>query len=218
MNKCSIVEALIFSTNRGLDLTQIVRFTDFSKSEIESIILEISEKYEDESHGIRLKKVGKKYGFFTKEEHAEFVERLVRRPIEKLTPSQLEVLAIVAKNGKSTKSQIELVRGKDSGNQLLELMLAGLLKRKRVKAPGRPYAYTVTENFFEIFKMSDLELYEELGDEIRAANLNETEDEEDTTVIKKDDKTKDTPKDETTSQEPNEKASDEQVEESESIQ
>lgn len=187
MNKCSIVEALIFSTNRGLDLTQIAKFTDFPKSEIESILQEISEKYEDESHGIRLKRIGQKFGFFTKEEHAEYVEQLVRRPIEKLTPSQLEVLAIVAKNGKSTKTQIELVRGKDSGNQLLELMLSGLLKRKRIKAPGRPYAYTVTENFFEIFKMSDLELYEELGEEIRAANPVEAEEDEmDSIGLKKD--------------------------------
>jgi segregation and condensation protein B len=170
MNKCSIIEALIFSTNKGLDLTQLAKFTDFSKNEIESIIAEISEKYESEDHGIKLKKVGKRYGFFTKPEHAEYVERLIKRPVEKLTPSQLEVLAIVAKNGRSTKTQIELVRGKDSGNQLLELILSGLLKRKRIKAPGRPYAYTVTENFFEIFKMSDLELYEELGEEIRTAN------------------------------------------------
>jgi chromosome segregation and condensation protein ScpB len=35
-----------------------------------------------------------------------------------------------------------------------------------VKAPGRPYAYSVTDNFYEIFKMSDLELYEELGEDM----------------------------------------------------
>src|SRR6056297_1362315 len=172
MNKTSIIEALIFSTNRGLDLTQLVRFSDFSKTEVESILLEIQERYEKEDHGIRLKRVGKKYGFFTKEEYAEYVERLVRRPVDKLTPSQLEVLAIVAKNGSSTKSQVELVRGKDCSNQLLELLLSGLLKRKRVKAPGRPYAYSVTDNFYEIFKMSDLELFEELGEDI----ISDTED------------------------------------------
>jgi len=165
MNKTSIIEALIFSTNRGLDLSQLTKFSEFSKTEVESILTEIEERYENENHGIRLKRVGKKYGFFTKEEYAEYVERLIRRPVDKLTPSQLEVLAIVAKNGSSTKSQVEIVRGKDCSNQLLELLLSGLLKRKRVKAPGRPYAYTVTENFYEIFKMSDLELYEELGED-----------------------------------------------------
>lgn len=166
MNKTSIIEALIFSTNRGLDMNQLTRFTEFSKTEVESILTEIQERYEKEEYGIRLKRVGKKYGFFTKEEYADYVERLIRRPVDKLTPSQLEVLAIVAKNRNSTKSQVELVRGKDCSNQLLELLLSGLLKRKRVKAPGRPYAYSVTDNFYEIFKMSDLELYEELGEEI----------------------------------------------------
>ncbi len=179
MNKTSIIEALIFSTNRGLDLTQLTRFTEFSKSDVESILMEIKERYEKEDHGIRLKRVGKKYGFFTKEEYAEYVERLVRRPVDKLTPSQLEVLAIVAKNGNSTKTQVELVRGKDCSNQLLELMLSGLLKRKRVKAPGRPYAYSVTDNFYEIFKMSDLELYEELGEESPSDNDDELDRETD---------------------------------------
>jgi len=177
MNKTSIIEALIFSTNRGLDLTQLIRFSDFSKTEVESILLEIQERYEKEDHGIRLKRVGKKYGFFTKEEYAEYVERLVRRPVDKLTPSQLEVLAIVAKNGGSTKTQVEVVRGKDCSNQLLELLLSGLLKRKRVKAPGRPYAYTVTDNFYEIFKMSDLELFEELGEQAPSDNEDNSEEE-----------------------------------------
>jgi len=177
MNKTSIIEALIFSTNRGLDITQLTRFTEFSKTEVESILIEIQERYEDEIHGIRLKRVGKKYGFFTKEEYAEYVERLVRRPVDKLTPSQLEVLAIVAKNGGSTKTQVEVVRGKDCSNQLLELLLSGLLKRKRVKAPGRPYAYTVTDNFYEIFKMSDLELFEELGEQAPSDNEDNSEEE-----------------------------------------
>src|SRR6056297_1887350 len=185
MEKTSIIEALIFSTNRGLDISQLTKFTEFSKTEVESLLNELHERYEKENHGIRLKRVGKKYGFFTKEEYAEYVERLVRRPVEKLTPSQLEVLAIVAKNGNSTKSKVELVRGKDCSNQLLELLLSGLLKRKRVKAPGRPYAYSVTDNFYEIFKMSDLELFEELGEdmpnesgEIEEIDLKELKEEE----------------------------------------
>lgn len=164
MNKISVVEALIFSTNKGLDMSQLIKYTEFSKAELDGIIQELQENYEREEHGIRLKRVGKKYGFFTKEEYADYVERLIRRPVEKLTPSQIEVLAVVAKNGSCTKTQVEIVRGKDCSNQLLELLLSGLLRRKRVKAPGRPYAYSVTDNFYEIFKISDLEFDD--GEEI----------------------------------------------------
>jgi len=187
MNKTSVIEALIFSTNKGLDILQLTKFSEIPKMEVESILQEIHDRYENDDHGIRLKRVGKKYGFFTKEEYSEFVERLVRRPVDKLTPSQLEVLAIVAKNGNCTKSQVEIVRGKDCSNQLLELLLAGLIKRKRVKAPGRPYAYSVTDNFYEIFKMSDLELYEELGEalpEEPSDSLNEESSEETNDLVK----------------------------------
>jgi len=172
-DKLAIVEALIFASNKGLEINQIADFADCSKSETLSIMEELKEIYESERHGVELKKVGKKFGFYTKKKYAENVSRLVRRPVEKLTSSQIEVLAIVAKNGPVKKSQIELIRGKSSDNQVIELMLAGLLKRKRVKGPGRPYAYYVTDGFYEVFHIADFEV-PRVGDQSEDDEIPET--------------------------------------------
>jgi len=186
MNKKAVVEALVFSTNKGLDLSQIVKVTEFPKNEVISLLEELSEEYENEEHGISLRKVGKKFSFFTKEAYAEYISELIKRPVDKLTPTQLEVLAIVAKNERVTKTGVETIRGKDSSNQLLELMVSGLLKRKRIKAPGRPYAYSVTDNFFEVFKMSDIELSEFLESNDSPGEEKETDTKE--TVSSEDEK------------------------------
>ncbi len=158
LDKLAIVEALLFAANKGLEINQLTDFASCPKNEVLSIIEELKEKYSADGHGVELKKVGKKFGFYTKPKYSESVSRLVRKPIEKLTSSQIEVLAVIAKNGPVKKSQIELVRGKGSDNQVMELMLSGLIKRKRIKGPGRPYAYFVTDSFYETFHLADFEI------------------------------------------------------------
>lgn len=157
MKQISAVEAVIFASKRGIEISAVSSYTGFSKEVVQDLILEIEKKYEDENFGIRLKKIGKKYSFFTKDEFSEIVSKLVSRPVEKLTSSQLEVLAVIYSKGPIKKSYIEEIRGKGSDNQILELLLSGLIKRKRIKAPGRPFAYSVTDSFFELFQISEIE-------------------------------------------------------------
>jgi len=158
MNKVAMIEALLFASKRGIDLNQLAQIVESTKPEALSLLEELKEKFEQEEHGVKLEQVGKLYSFYTKPEYAESVAKLVIRPMEKLTPSQLEVLAVVAKKGPVKKSQIDEIRGKGSDNQVVELLAMGLVRRKRVKGPGRPFAYSVTELFFDLFHLSDEEL------------------------------------------------------------
>ncbi|HOD90987.1 MAG TPA: SMC-Scp complex subunit ScpB [Thermotogota bacterium] len=158
MNKLAMVEALLFASKRGIDLNQLSQIIESPKAEALSLLEELREKYAQETHGVKLGQVGKLYSFYTKPEYAETVAKLVIRPMEKLTPSQLEVLAVVAKKGPVKKSQIDEIRGKGSDNQVIELLAMGLVRRKRAKGPGRPFAYSVTELFYDLFHLSDEEL------------------------------------------------------------
>jgi len=158
MNKLAMVEALLFASKRGIDLNQLSQIIESPKAEALSLLEELREKYAQETHGVKLGQVGKLYSFYTKPEYAETVAKLVIRPMEKLTPSQLEVLAVVARKGPVKKSQIDEIRGKGSDNQVIELLAMGLVRRKRAKGPGRPFAYSVTELFYDLFHLSDEEL------------------------------------------------------------
>ncbi len=158
MNKVAMIEALLFASKKGIDLNQLSQISESAKSETQSLLEELREKFAHEEHGVKLERVGKLYSFYTKPEYAESVAKLVIRPMEKLTPSQLEVLAVIAKKGPVKKSQVDEIRGKGSDNQVVELLAMGLVRRKRAKGPGRPFAYSITELFYDLFHLSDEEL------------------------------------------------------------
>lgn len=160
MNNLGILEALLFAAKKGIEFHHLVEFSGLQKAEVTSLLEELKETYNREEHGVKLEQVGKLLSFYTKPEYADIVARLITRPMEKLTPSQLEVLAVIAKKASVKKTQIEEIRGKACDNQVIELLTMGLIKRKRAKSAGRPFVYSVTALFFELFHLSDEELME----------------------------------------------------------
>ncbi len=69
----------------------------------------------------------------------------------------METLAIIAYRQPVTRSEIEYLRGVDSGSvlkTLLEKRLVRILGKKDV--PGKPIIYGTTGDFLELFGLSDL--------------------------------------------------------------
>ena len=91
----------------------------------------------------------------TRPEYAPWVERLekVRRE-ERLSKAQLEVLAAVAYRQPLLRSDIDAVRGADSGGAIRSLIEKGLIKVVgRADALGRPLLYGTTDRFLERFAL-----------------------------------------------------------------
>lgn len=153
MNPVAAVEALILASGKGIEAAQMATILQIPKEVVIDTIARLQNHYNDPDHGVSIHQVGSKYIFYTKAEYAEAVEQIIRRSIDRLTPSQLEILAIMAKKGTVTKSTMEQIRGKSCDSQIAELLPTGLIKRKRVKSPGRPFAYSLTEKFYELFQL-----------------------------------------------------------------
>ena len=69
----------------------------------------------------------------------------------------METLAIIAYNQPIIRSDIEHIRGVDSGGvirMLMERKLIRVLGRKEI--PGRPLIYATTKHFLEVFELKDL--------------------------------------------------------------
>ena len=69
----------------------------------------------------------------------------------------METLAIIAYKQPIIRSEIEHIRGVDSGGilrLLLERQLIRILGRKEI--PGRPLIYATTKQFLEMFDLKDL--------------------------------------------------------------
>ena len=79
-----------------------------------------------------------------------------RRP-DRLGPSQLEVLAIVAYRQPVTRSQIDAIRGVDSSYAVTALLERHLIEvTGRADKPGRPALLATTKAFLQQFGLRDL--------------------------------------------------------------
>lgn len=94
------------------------------------------------------------------------VEKLHGGPKEaRLSPGAVEVLSIVAYRQPITRSEIEALRGRDSGGPLRQLVRLGLVEMvRRAEGGGSSVRYGTTPRFLELFGLSRLEDLPETDD------------------------------------------------------
>jgi len=79
------------------------------------------------------------------------------RSDNKLSPAQLETLAIVAYKQPIIRADIEAIRGVATGEVIRNLMYKGLVKIVgRAEILGRPMLYGTTKKFLDIFGLASL--------------------------------------------------------------
>jgi len=162
-----ILEGLFFVSDSPIRLETLIEiFPESNKESILKGIRQIQEEYEDHSKGIELTEIAGGYQFRTKPRWAGWINRLKKTKTVKLSQASLETLAIIAYRQPIIRSQIEQIRGVDSGWILRTLMEKGLIKMTgRKELPGRPIVYGTTQTFLELFglsKLSDLPTIKEI--------------------------------------------------------
>jgi len=162
-----ILESLIFISESPIRPETLIEILpESNKESILEGIRRIQTEYEGDSKGMELVEVAEGYQFRTKTKWAEWVHRLRKPKIVKLSRSALETLAIVAYRQPVIRSEIEEIRGVDSGwilRTLLEKSLIKIMGRKDIV--GRPIVYGTTKTFLELFglnKLSDLPTLKEI--------------------------------------------------------
>ena len=153
-----IIESLIFSSELPLKQETIRQVMGNPPGdEIEKVLQEIGDDYRDERHGFELVHVADGYQFRTKPRYAEWIRKLRKSRGPRLTRSSLEGLAIVAYRQPVIRTEVEAIRGVDSGSvikTLLERKLIRIVGRKDV--PGRPLVYGTTREFLHCFGLNSL--------------------------------------------------------------
>ncbi|MBF0225557.1 MAG: SMC-Scp complex subunit ScpB [Desulfobacterales bacterium] len=154
----SIIECIFFVSEAPLSITQIKKvIPNFESKEITEAILDLKNEYEHRKGGFYLCEVAGGYQFRTRPEYKEWVALMVKPSPIRLSKAALETLAIIAYKQPVIRSDIEYIRGVDSGNSvrlLLERKLIKILGRKDV--PGRPIIYGTSKEFLEIFGLKDI--------------------------------------------------------------
>lgn len=153
-----IIESLLFVSDTPLSIEQIKGILETRETAaIRAAIEELTVEYEQRDGGFVLKPVAGGYQFRTQGRYNAWIKRLIKPSAQRLSRASLETLAIVAYNQPIIRSDIEHIRGVDSGGvlrMLMERKLIRVLGRKEI--PGRPLIYATTKHFLEVFELKDL--------------------------------------------------------------
>lgn len=153
-----IIESLFFVSETPLTMDHLKGILDGEETAvIRSAIETLMAEYEQRDGGFVLKQVAGGYQFRTQGRFNEWIKRLIRPNAPRLSKAALETLAIIAYNQPIIRSDIEHIRGVDSGGvlrMLMERKLIRVLGRKEI--PGRPLIYATTKHFLEVFELKDL--------------------------------------------------------------
>jgi len=159
-NSKSVIEALLFASDRPLTLEQIKKVMEgFDINTICSILEQLKNEYEQSSRGIRLSEIAGGFQIVTFSGYSPFLKKLFKeRNAQSLSKPALETLAIIAYKQPITKLEVELLRNVNVDGvvgSLLEKNLIRIAGRKKV--PGRPYVFGTTKQFMEYFGLKSLE-------------------------------------------------------------
>jgi segregation and condensation protein B len=153
-----IIESLLFITEEPLSIDRLKKVLQpVSGDDIRQALKQLAEDYENRKGGFTLKEVAGGFQFRTRPEYNVWVKKLIAPKPTRLSKAALETLAIIAYKQPIIRSEIEHIRGVDSGGvlrMLLEKNLTRVMGRKEI--PGRPLIYGTTRHFLEVFELRNL--------------------------------------------------------------
>lgn len=156
---CGALETIIFMSDRPVNLSKLKNYIDpeMPLRVLHEAIERLQADYETSHHGIRLMEVAEGYQFRTKASYSKFVKDLFKCQTMVLSPTALEVLAIIAYKQPVSRIEIEKIRGVDSSHIVRALMDKRLVKVSgRSDEMGRPVLYGTTLEFLEVFNLRDI--------------------------------------------------------------
>ena len=163
--RLGILDGLLFAVgDEGITPAQVEYVLEVNKDEVNSLLLELKDRYQNISSGVTIIEVAGVYKMTTKKEHAPYLKRLIQNPHQRgLSNAALEVLAIVAYRQPITRHEIENIRGASSDNDLRKLLNFSLIEEGgRLEGPGRPILFKTTDEFLDYFGIKTLEELPEL--------------------------------------------------------
>lgn len=157
---CAAIESLIFMSDHPISLKKLQNIIH-EKIPLEMIrasVLRLQELYMADHHGCALLEIADKFQLRTKQIYSQYVQDLFKVKSLELSPSALEVMAIIAYRQPISKVAIEKIRGVDSTH-----LIRGLMDKKLIKMGGqstelgRSLLYKTTVKFLEIFNLQNID-------------------------------------------------------------
>jgi segregation and condensation protein B len=157
---CGAIETIIFMSDKPVNLQKIKAQidSDLPLRVVHESIARLQEEYEAKHHGIRLMEVAQGYQFRTKATYSKIIQNMFKVSSLQLSPTALEVMAIIAYKQPISKTAIESIRGVDSSHIVRQLMDKRLVRiTGRSEEIGRPSLFGTSNEFLEVFNLNTIE-------------------------------------------------------------
>ncbi|MCC7293247.1 MAG: SMC-Scp complex subunit ScpB [Phycisphaerales bacterium] len=155
----TIVEALLFATDRPLPASRIAQILGFGDAgDVKEHVAALNRRYEETGAAFRIEAIARGYQMMTQPAFDRWVAQLLQaRKDFRLSPAALETLAVVAYKQPCMRAEIDSIRGVVSGEVLARLREMNLVKIVgRAEELGRPLLYGTTGKFLEVFGLASL--------------------------------------------------------------
>ncbi len=154
-----VLQAIIFAAPKAMStlrLRNLLTHFNYDSSSMGDILQMMIEQ--SANKGFQLVKVAGGYQYRSHPKHADVLQKLLEDKPTRLSNSALEVLTIVAYKQPLTRSEVDVIRGTDSGHLMKGLLEKNLVRTSgHAETPGRPLLYETTPYFLEVFTMSSLD-------------------------------------------------------------
>lgn len=138
-------------------LSQYANLADGTRAR--TLVRRLNEQYDAAGRAFRVEQVASGYQLLTRRKFGPWLRRLSHVPAEtRLSGPGLETLAVIAYRQPVPRADIEAIRGVNCGEILRQLMDRDLVRiGGRGDELGRPYLYSTTKRFLQIFGLVGLD-------------------------------------------------------------
>ena len=155
-----IVEALLFVGGAPLTQARVAEIVrGMTAEQFEQAVESLNQQYRRQGRPYAVQSQGRGFVLALKPRYRGIVEKLYGAAREaRLSTQAVDVLALVAYRQPATKTEIDSLRGVESGALLRQLVRRGLIAVvQRGDAERRDVAYGTTGRFLELFGLGTLE-------------------------------------------------------------
>lgn len=168
INYKPIIEAILFvAGDEGVLIEQIASALEQSDDDMIKIMDKVVTDYNsDELKGLEIVNYGHRYKLVSKASTHQYCQKIFTEETNKqFSQAALETLAIIAYKQPITRVEIEEIRGVSCDMMIRKLLAKNLIKESgRLDSAGKPFQYSVTEEFMDTFKLKSLDELPELPD------------------------------------------------------
>jgi segregation and condensation protein B len=158
------LEALLFVMDDPVDLPTLAAALRCPAEQVGQGLVALGEEYDRRGAGITLRQVGEGWRLYTREDHAEVVERwLADGSRTRLSQAALETLAVIAYRQPVTRARVSAIRGVGVDAVMRTLLARGLVQEVGSDPDSGGGLYATTPLFLERLGLRSLDELPELA-------------------------------------------------------